>query len=335
MRFSRASWRRIQVRYVLASAALLLIGTGALRSNAAAPESRNTQEGSRPPQSPASPSQEPQYDKTIFRKPIPSGQLAFLNDFAGSASDVVIRDKQYSKLLHTVVPDCLFHFGHDIPLLDALETVLTSAPLPVQIRDGRYVMVASQGDPYVRGRGFMWIDIQDGIALGGFYFRPTNGEPTPTLTIFSKQVKEKSLEMNQLPPAFAEDLNQWSEPANIPPVEPRYFITGSNQKIVLEHDEDYCAPAYGTAAPPQYACEQMNADAADADMDAAYYLEQTDHAPNATARMIDGEDQIEWIQLRDNTCRVGPDPVRCHIRMTRERTHVIINRHPVPNIAHK
>jgi hypothetical protein len=36
----------------------------------------------------------------------------------------------------------------------------------------------------------------------------------------------------------------------------------------------------------------MNADAADMDVTAAYYLEQTHHATNATAWMIEGDDQV-------------------------------------------
>ena len=87
--------------------------------------------------------------------------------------------------------------------------------------------------------------------------------------------------------------------------------------------------------PPEDACEQMNADAADIEMNAAYYLEQTHYATNATAWMIVGEEQVAWIRVRDGTCRVGPYPLGCHIRLTREHTHVIINRHPVPRPPHK
>jgi uncharacterized protein YecT (DUF1311 family) len=226
-----------------------------------------------------------------------------------------------------VVPDCVFHYGWDMSLFSALDTVLKGSRLPVEIREGRYVMVSGRSGPYLLGRGFMWVDMQDGIALGGFYFRPTNGEPAPTVTIFSKQVKEAALEMSQLPPAFAEDLSRWSRASSVPPITTRYFIGGLNKKILLEHDEDYCAPTDATAAPPEDVCEHMNADAADIDVDAAYYLEQTNHATNATAWMI-GADQIAWIQFRDATCRIGPDPLRCHILVTRERTRVIINRHP-------
>jgi uncharacterized protein YecT (DUF1311 family) len=274
-----------------------------------------------------------QYDKAIFQTPIASDQLAFLNRFAGSPSKDLVRDKQYRKLMHSVIPDWMFHYGWDMYLPDALEKVLNGSSLPVQIRDQRYVMVSGRSGPYLRGRGFMWIDMQDGIALGGFYFRPTNGEPTPTVTIFSNQLKEDSLQMSQLPPAFAEDFRQWSAESSVPLITTRYFIGGINKKILLEHDEDYCAPADGKAA--AHDCEHMNADAADIDLNAAYYLEQTNHATNATAWMIDSPDQVAWIQVRENTCRVAPDQLGCRIRITRERTRVIINRHSVAQLPHK
>jgi hypothetical protein len=41
--------------------------------------------------------------------------------------------------------------------------------------------------------------------------------------------------------------------------------------------------------------------------------------------MIAGGDQVAWIQVQEDACRVGPDPLRCHIRMTRERTRAILN----------
>jgi len=225
--------------------------------------------------------------------------------------------------MNSIVPDCMFHYGRDMPLWDALEMVFKGSPLPVQIRDGRYLLVSGRSGPYLAGKGFIWIDLQDGLALGGFYFHPTNGEPMPALNIFSKQVKEESLKMSQLPLAFFEDLSGWARESRVSPVTTRYFITGANKKILLEHDEDFCAPGPSTDA-----CEQMNADAADLDLDAAFYLEQTNHVTNATAWMITGQDQVAWLQVRANTCRVGPDPVRCRILMTRERTHMILRRGP-------
>jgi hypothetical protein len=271
------------------------------------------------------------YDKAIFQKPIPLDQLAFLKQFDGAPAKDLVRDKQFRKLMHSVIPDCTFHYGRDMPLDDALDMVFKGSTLPVRIRDGRYLMVSGRSGPYLAGKGFIWIDVQDGIALGGFYFHPTNGEPTPTVNIFSKQVKEDALKMSQLPLAFAEDVSQWSAQLRISPVTTRYFITGANKKILLEHDEDYCAPAAGIAPPD---CQQMNAAAADIDLDAADYLDQTGYVTNATAWMITGGDRVAWLQVRDSTCRVGPDPLGCRIRMTRERTHLILRRIPVPRPAH-
>jgi len=269
------------------------------------------------------------YDEAIFQKRIPADQLTFLKSFAGSTSGQAIADKQFRKLMDNALPDCMFHYGHDMSMFEAIETVLKGSPVPVRIRDGRYMTLAGKSGPYLGGRGFVWIDLQEGIALGGFYFHPTNGEPTPTVTVFSRQIKEDALEMSQLPAEFATDLAQWSQQFGVPPVTTRYFITGSNKRILLEHDEDYCSNADGSIAPPGDACEQMNADSADLDMDTAYYLEQVHYATNATAWMIKGDEQVAWIGVRDRTCRIGPNPLGCRIRMTREHTRVIIHRQPV------
>src|ERR1700678_3309793 len=339
----RVSLRNLRISCTTAFAVLFLMVLGLFPCNAAGRALWSPQESGRLQHPAEMQSQEPQpaqsqetqpqetqvpvsnYQKPVFQKLIPNGQLAFLNHFQGAASKDVIRDKEYPKLMHRVIPDCMFHYGKDMPLTDAREKVLTGSTLPVQIRDGRYVMASGQSGPYLMGRGFMWIDLQDGIALGGFYFHPTNGEPTPTINIFSQQVKEKSLKMSQLPASFAEDFSQWSADSRVAPVTTRYFITGSNEKILLEHDEHYCAPTAARSAPPDNRCEQMNADAADIDMSAAYYVDQTHHATNATAWMITGEDQVTWIQVRYDTCRITPDPLSCHIRMTRERTHRLIS----------
>jgi hypothetical protein len=97
-----------------------------------------------------------------------------------------------------------------MPLLEAMETVLERSPQPVDIRNGRYLIVSGRSGPYLQGRGMMWIDLQDGVVLGAFYFHPTNGEPTPAVNVFSRQVKEEFLALSELPPAFAADLGRWS-----------------------------------------------------------------------------------------------------------------------------
>jgi hypothetical protein len=262
-----------------------------------------------------------QFDAAIFQKRVPADQLAVLKSVTGGTTGDAWRDRQFKKVIHNALPDCMFHYGRDRGLNDSVDIVLDGSRVPVKIRDGRYMTLAGANGPYLEGRGMVWVDLQEGIVLGAFYFHPTNGEPTPTVTVFSRQVKEDVLSMSELPPEFAEDLARWSEQFRVPAVTTRYFITGSNKRILLEHDEDFCTVAGSE-------CEQMNADAADIDLNTAYYLEQVHYATNATAWMIVGEEQGAWVRVRDNTCRVGIDPLGCRIRMTREHTHVIIHRVP-------
>jgi hypothetical protein len=49
--------------------------------------------------------------------------------------------------------------------------------------------------------------------------------------------------------------------------------------------------------------------------------------------MIVGQDQVDWLAVRESTCRVGPHPLECRIRMTRQRTKVIVTRTPIRHIA--
>jgi hypothetical protein len=164
------------------------------------------------------------YDSAIFQKPIPNDQLLFLNQFVGQPSNDLFRDKQFRKLMHSFVPDCMYHYGSDMPLEDALERVFSGSREPVLIRDRRYVLLSGLRGPYLGGRAFLWIDMQEGIGMGAFYFHPTNGEPTPAVTVFSRQVREKAMTMTQLPPAFDEDLVLWAGQSSVPPVTTRYFI---------------------------------------------------------------------------------------------------------------
>jgi uncharacterized protein YecT (DUF1311 family) len=274
-------------------------------------------------QDPQTAAQQPPPPPVAFQNLIPPDKLSFLNDYAGRTAAEVKKDKRFRQLMKIAVPRTVYHYGHDLPLDEAIDMVLEGPPLPITIRDGRYAMVASHGGPYLHGKGFVWFDLQTGVALGGFFFAPINGEPAPTLTIFSRQLNVESLAMSQLPSAFAEDLAQWGATTRVPIISPRYFIPDNGRKYVLAHDEDYCAVPAGAPPPDRYACEQMNADAADADFDAADFMEQTGHRANATAWMLEPE-QAAWIGIRDRTCG---GVLACRIRMTRERTRVILRQH--------
>ncbi|MGO8757042.1 MAG: lysozyme inhibitor LprI family protein [Terracidiphilus sp.] len=257
---------------------------------------------------------------------IPTDQLSFLKDYANQPTRNLLKDRRFHNLMKLAISRTEYHYGRDMPLSDAVQTVLDGSALSVLVRDGRFVTVSGSNGPYLRGRGFLWFDLETGVALGAFYFHPTNGEPTPTLTVFSRQLTDNELSMGQLPEPFAEDLEQWAADERVPEVTPRYFIPEDGKKYVLEHDEDYCWSPPGTPAPDPDDCQQMIADAADDDMNAAYFMQETGNAANATAWML-GPDQIAWLAVRDRTC--GPRALSCRIRITHERTRVLLG-HPGP-----
>ena len=124
----------------------------------------------------------------VLQNRLPAGDLAFLGGYAGRTTKELMKDKQFRALKKAMIPRTEYHDGRDMPLMDAMEDVLDGSPLPVNVRDGRYVTVMGMQGQYLRGRGFLWFDLQEGTALGAFYFTPTNGEPTPTLTVFSRQM---------------------------------------------------------------------------------------------------------------------------------------------------
>ncbi|HEY2469861.1 MAG TPA: lysozyme inhibitor LprI family protein [Terracidiphilus sp.] len=279
-----------------------------------------------PAQTPQVPPAAPQYVQ--FQNPIPSGQLAFLTGYAGRTTRELMKDKQFKALLKLTIPRTEYHYGRDMSLSDALDVVLSGSPLAVNIRDGRFVIVTGKQGPYLHGRGFLWFDLQEGVALGGFYFSPTNGEPSPTFTIFSRQLTQTSLALGQFPQPFVDDVSQWSMVSSVPEISPRYFIPENGKKYVLEHDEDYCWHPEGTPAPAQDQCLQANLAAANADVDAGYFMQQTRHAANATAWMLDPQ-QSAWLTMRESTC-LGPGALGCRLRVTRQRVRVILGPAPPP-----
>jgi uncharacterized protein YecT (DUF1311 family) len=255
-----------------------------------------------------------------FVNTIPSDQLAFLKDYDGKSTKDLRKDKRFHKLMDQITPRTEYHYGWDMPLSEAVDQTLGGPPLPANVREGRYVMAAADTNSFKGGKGFVWFDLQTGIGIGGVYFHPTNGEPTPTLAIYSRQIKATDLGISQFPEAFAQDLAQWSLVTGMRPVTVRYFIPDNGRKYVLLHDEDYCAHPEIAPAQPSGGCEQLNADAADADMNGAYFMQETGNAANATAFML-GPEQVAWIGFRTRTCGAG---LACQIRVTRQRTRALI-----------
>jgi hypothetical protein len=225
-------------------------------------------------------------NKVSFQKPIASDRLEFLTGYAGRSTNEVVHEPGLRNLVDTVVPYAPFHLGLDMPLPHAIETMLSLSSTPVAVREDRYVMLTGTRGSNGRGRAFLWIDTHEGLVLGGIFFYPSNGEPTPTLTIFSRQVNQQSLRMSQFPSAFVQDLTEWAAAAGVPPITTRYFINASSEKTVLAHDEDFCKHVGGMAVPQPDACKRMNAEAAHIDVEASQFLNQTNYASNATMRMV-------------------------------------------------
>jgi hypothetical protein len=263
---------------------------------------------------------EPPPPPAIFQNLIPVEQLAFLNDYAGRMEKDLRKDKRFRKLLEIVTPRTGYFYGGEKILADARDDVMDGDPLPVNVRDGRYVMVGTSGGGFHGGRGFVWFDMKSGIGLGGVYFHPTNGEPAPTLAIYSRQLKDRQLSMSQLPLEFAQDFAQWEMVARMPPVTIRYFIPDNNRKYVLVHDEDYCDHPANAPAPPQDECQQLNAEAADKDLTAADFMKQTGNRSDATAYMLNPE-LVTWMGVRMQTCGGS---LACQIRVTRRRTRALL-----------
>lgn len=317
MTTKRISFSKFSFRTVVLLPIYLLMA-GVLFLSGAAQETPNE-----PAKTPDS-TPDPAPAAAVFRNSIASEQLAFLNDYAGRPAKDAMKDKRFGKLLKLAIPRSEYHYGRDMPLSDASDLVLSGSMEPVEIREGRYVTISGARGPYLSGRGFLWFDMQAGIGLGGFFFHPTNGEPTPTLAIFSRQLRQDSLGLSELPLALAEDLSGWSGRVGLPTVTVRYFIPESGKKYVLVHDEDFCDHPPNAPAPAEDDCLQMNADAADADVNAAYFMARTHNAANATAWML-GADQVAWIGFRDRSCGVGAGRLQCRIRVTRQRMRVLLH----------
>jgi uncharacterized protein YecT (DUF1311 family) len=306
---------------VLLFVALALVFTS-IRSSAQqrVPDAQATAGAQRdaPPPAPGPP------PPAVLENLVSPAQLGFLNDYANDTPESLLKDKRFKNALKQAIPHTEYHYGTDKSLQDASEELLHTRAIPITVREHRFVTISTRGGSYLAGKTMMWFDMQSGMALGSIYFHPTNGEPTPTLTVFSRQLTDTDLSMGQLPPEFVSDLVEWERGTGISAISPRYFIPANGKKYVLMHDEDYCFHDADEPAPE--GCEQDNAHAADADMNAAYFMEETHNAANATAWMLE-PDQIEWLAVRDRTC--GFNGFACRIAITRRRTAVLVG-HPVP-----
>jgi|GEM_PF-3865089 len=258
----------------------------------------------------------------VFQNQMPSDQLGFLKDYAGKMESQLQKDKRFRTLMKQVTPRTQYFYSDNMPLSEASGDVLAVDPLQVEVRDERYVMAGTRGGGFRGGRGFVWFDTKDGIGVGGIFFHPVDGEPTPVLAIFSRQLKDTTLSMSQLPQAFAQDLSQWEMEASVPAITTRYFIPEDGKEYLLLHDEEYCDHAENAPAPPENVCAQMDADAAEIDLNAADFVTQSGHG---LAWML-SPPEVEFIAARNKRCGTGPGLWRCRARLTRQRVRLVVVR---------
>jgi hypothetical protein len=227
---------------------------------------------------------------SVFHGLIADEDREMLQQYVHAPVSEVVRSARFHAFVDSVVPYTPFHYGVDMPLTRVLEKLLSRSEENVDLRSNRYLMLSNMSG---RGmsRAFLWVDLVDGPVLGGIYFHPSNGEPTPTLTLFSRQVTDPNIHPSQLPTAFLQDLNQWISKSGVQAISTRYFVNAANQKSVLWHEENYCSSSMSETPTVDEACSQANEEAKNIDSNASNFLNQTRNASNATERMIAANSQ--------------------------------------------
>jgi hypothetical protein len=252
-------------------------------------------------------------------QPLEVSLIAWLKAYADRTTFEVKSDSRFEKTIVAATPLTVFHLGADVPLPVAIISTLSGPAFPVQLRDGRYLTIFAQRTARGGGESFYWFDLQNGITFGGIYFRPTNGEPTPSLTIFSGQVGDRVNKETQLPPAFLRDLEAWRAARNVPAAVVRYFVNGAAWKSPLLHDSDACAAKNASDA-----CQTLNERAAELDMQAGLYLLRSRYAEGtSTVTQLDAAQQ-QWLTSRQTSCANKSDAAGCMAQMTRARAQEII-----------
>lgn len=240
-----------------------------------------------------------------------------------SSRDAVLSEK-FQDLVASVTPAAIYHFHIDMPLATAFSVVIRGPAEPIAMRDGRYIMMsACQVPACSSARALLWIDTSARLAIGALEFTPSNGEPTPTQTLFSNQILDVITEPSQLPDAFIADLREWSKASKLRAPMARYFINGRGFKTAVPHDDDNCAGGNRSALPLSL-CAGMNVAAADQDVQAAFYLLVNGYT-NGPVRTELQADQDKWRRDRQTACGMGVtlDALACQLKYTRDRVHAL------------
>lgn len=277
---------------------------------------------SNPPQTQAAPDLSACGGKITRCTPLELNLIDWLKDYANQTTFEVISDKKFGNMILAATPPAVFHFGADMMLSDAVTLILHGPAFPVQLRDGRYLMISAERSARGGGESFYWFDLQRGMTFGGVFFRPSNGEPTPSLTVFSGQVADRITSDTQLPRDFLRDLETWRTARNVPAVVVRYFVNGLAWKAPLLHESDACAAAGAGTASAE--CQAVDEQAAELDMQAALYLLRSRYAEGTPAATQLDAAQAQWQTSLETACAGKADAPACRAQMARQRAQDLV-----------
>jgi uncharacterized protein YecT (DUF1311 family) len=266
---------------------------------------------------------------TIHCAAMPAEHVAWLRSLTdGESSRDATLASRFAALVGAAVPDAVYHFHVDMPLAEAFTAIMRGPAQPIQVRDGRYtVLAACQSASCAGARAFLWVDTGGALAIGAIQFNPSNGEPTPTQTIFASQVQDPITSMSQLPSAFVQDLARWTSAGRTTPPMARYFVNGKGVKTPVPHEEDACLATDARSSQlPIGLCAPMNLANAEQDLAAALYLLNASFAEGTKSRADLKAEQGAWVKARDSSCGAAAtlEEIACRVTYTRERTKAVI-----------
>ena len=89
-----------------------------------------------------------------FRSSFPLISFSFLKDYANQPAKTLLKDKRFHSLMKQAISSTEYHYGRDMSLSEAVETVLDGSMQPVQVRDSRFVLSPAATAPTLAAVAF-------------------------------------------------------------------------------------------------------------------------------------------------------------------------------------
>ena len=160
----------------------------ALTLSTAHPKQATTSPAIQPVEPPSQPGSN--YDPQMFQAPLPPADLAYLRQFSGAPAKDLLRDKQFKKLMKLFVPGCIFHYGRDMSLPDALSMAFDGSRIRSSCVTTATSSSSANRDRTSRAAAFSgstWRPVSR--SAGSTSFPPTANRPPPSISSRSKSRK--------------------------------------------------------------------------------------------------------------------------------------------------